>query len=194
MKNIILILIGLVAFAQAQIVTIGGQTHWRDTVKWGGASDSSSYIRARGNAIARDSSGSWVTITTDSCSKWITKERGYQNPIWRYEIQYNVRTSSGNTDSSRILFNMDTRYCREPRRGLQCDSIVRRGRHGGYPDALVRDTLITMATTSGTTWLGTQQGFSLPHGNQIRLCIDSYEAGGATGDTTFFRNVILGFQ
>lgn len=197
MKRIIALIIvalGFVFSPDAQVTTIGGQTQWRDTVKWGGSVDSGSYLRARGNAIARDSSGTWVTITTDSCSKWVRKARGSQNPIWMYDLQYNVRTSSGNTDSSRVLFKIDSRYCMDPVRSRGCDSTVVSGRHGSYPDGTVSDTIITMSTTAGVTWKGTQQGFSLPHGNQIRLCIDSYEAGGATGDTTFFRNIILGFQ
>ena len=197
MKKTIITLILALGFLLSHgdpTTTIAGQTHWRDTVKWGGSVDSGSYIRARGNAIARDSAGTWVTITTDSCSKWVRKERGGQNPIWRNDLQYYVRTSSGNTDSSRIRINIDTRYCLDPRRSSGCDSIVRQGRHYSYPDVTVKDTVITSATTSGVTWLATSQAYNLPHGNQVRLCIDSYEAGGATGDTTFFRNFILGFQ
>lgn len=197
MKTIIAIIIMAFGFAltpSAQITTIAGQTHWRDTVKWGGSVDSASYIRARGTAIARDSSGTWVTITTDSCSKWVRKERGSQNPIWRNDLQYLVRTSSGNTDSSRVLINIDSRYCLDPVRSRGCDSIVHAGRHNSYPDVTIQDTIITQSTTAGVTWRATSQGFSIAHGNQVRLCIDNYEAGGATGDTTFFKNFILGFQ
>lgn len=197
MKKIIagfVIVLGFAISPSADIVTIGGQTHWRDTVKWGGSRDSGSYLRVRGNAVARDSAGTWVTITTDSCSKWVRKERGSQNPIGRNDVQYYVRTSSGNTDSSRIRINFDTRYCLDSFRSRGCDSTVVQGRHNYYPDVSVKDTLITQATASGVTWVATSQGYSIPHGNQVRLCIDSFEAGGGTGDTTFFRNFILGFQ
>lgn len=197
MKKIIAGLAIALGFAMApatDIVTVGGQSHWRDTVKWGGSGDSTSYIRVRGNAVARDSAGTWVAITTDSCSKWNRKERGAQNPIWRMDVQYEVRTSSGNTDSSRIRVNIDSRYCIDPRRSLGCDSIVRQGRHGSNIDATVKDTIITIGTADGTTWRGTHQWWSVYHGNQVRFCLDSFEAGGGTGDTTYFRNWILGYQ
>lgn len=185
----------LAGLAQAQFSTVDGQTRLPFKVRWGDSDDSSSYLRARGNAIARDSSGSWVTITTDSCSKWVNKGRGKVYPVWLdAELSYSVRASSGNTDSTRVLFRIDTRYYNGPQAVPVADTIVRSGRHGSYPDGIERDTVITTATTSGTTWLGTQQGFHLGHGNQVRLCVDSYEAGGATGDTTFFKDIVLRFQ
>ncbi len=198
MKKIFLSILALFCLAthsDAQFSTNDGQVRLPFKVRWGDSDDSSSYIHARGNAIARDSSGSWITITTDSCSKWVNKGRGKVYPVWLdAELSYTVRASSGNTDSTRILFRVDTRYYHGFQAIPVADTIVRSGRHASFPDNTEKDTVITMATTTGTTWQGTQQGFHIGHGNQVRLCVDSYEAGGATGDTTFFKDITLRFQ
>lgn len=198
MKKIFLSLLALfclATYSDAQFSTIDGQVRLPFKVRWGDADDSASYLMARGNAIYRDSSGTWVTITTDSCSKWVNKARGKVYPVWLdAELSYSVRASSGNTDSTRILFRVDTRYYNGAQAVPVADTIVRSGRHASFPDNTEKDTVITMATTAGTTWQGTQQGFHVGHGNQVRLCVDSYEAGGATGDTTFFKDIALRFQ
>lgn len=195
MKTLITLLF-LVVMSQAQIMTIGGQTQWGDSLRWGDTNDSTSYLRMRGSALAKDSSGTWVDIPGDSCSKWIPVDRGAQRPIWKSgEIQYEVRSSSGQTDSTQVLLGIDSRYCKDPKKSyLGCDTLVRYGRHSGTPDHSIADSLYTTATTSGVTWLGTQQEFAVTHGNQIRICVDGYRAGGAAGDTLFFRRWILRFQ
>lgn len=194
MKSLFLTLFLLAGLAQAQLVTIAGQTSWGDTLKWGSSSDSTTYLLARGNAIFRDSASTWVAITTDSCSKPIRIERGGQRPVWKYEMEYEVRTSSGNTDSSQIVFRFDTRYCREPIGSSGCGPWVSQGRHEGYADVGIRDTVLTIATALGTTWKGTRQLLFVPGGNQIRACADGRQAGGATNDSTFFRRMILRYQ
>jgi hypothetical protein len=195
MKRFIFTLLALVGAPFAQIMTIGGQTSWGDTARWGDTDDSASYIRQRGNATALDSSGTWRTITTDSCSKWVRTERGAQRPVQKTgEIQYEVRSSSGQTDSTQVLFGFDTRYCNDPVRSRECGPIVRYGRHEGTAMYTPTDSIYSKATVNGVTWLGTSQEFELRHGNQVRVCVDGYKAGGAAGDTLYFRNVILRFQ
>lgn len=196
MKTLFTLLLILVGLSHGQVSTIAGQTAWGDSVRWGDTDDSTGYLRMRGNALAKDSAGTWVTITTDSCSKWIRVERGAQRPIWKSgELQYEVRSSSGQTDSTQAYIGIDSRYCKDPMRAyLGCDTIVRYGRHVGTPDHIITDSLYTVPTVSGVTWLGTEQEFQVTHGNQIRLCVDGYRAGAAAGDTLFFRRFILRFQ
>ncbi len=194
MKALFATLILLAGLAQAQVVTIGGHGGWGDTLRWGGAVDSSSSLLVRGNALRRDSLGTWVVNTTDSCSKPSLIERSGRRPIWKYEIQYEVRTSTGNTDSSQVVFRFDTRYCRDEYRSLYCDPWVPAGRHAGYADVTVQDTVLSTATTAGTTWMPTRQLFFLGGGSQLRACVDSYQAGGATNDSTFFRRIIVRYQ
>jgi len=190
--TLILLLAGL-SYGQSA-VTIAGQTSWGDTLRWGGSADSSSSLRARGNAMARDSAGTWVTITTDSCSKPSRIERGSQKPIWKYELQYEVRTSAGNTDSSQVLFRFDTRYCGDPALSINCGSWVPQRRHAGYVDVSVLDSLITTATASGVTWMPTQQLFFPGGGSQLRACVDNHQAGGQATDSTFIRRIIVRYQ
>lgn len=199
MKNVFLLALALaLAFGHAaaqETTTIAGGTQWGDTLRWGDADDSSSFLRARGNALAKDSAGTWVTITTDSCSKWTRVERGSQRPIWKSgEMQYEVRSSSGQTDSTQVLFGIDSRYCRDFARASTCDSTVRYGRHGGTPDHTIQDSAYSIATVSGVTWLATSQEFQVAHGNQIRVCVDGYRAGGAAGDTLYLRRFFMRFQ
>lgn len=194
MKTLFTLILLLAAFARAEVTTIAGQTSWGDTLRWGGSVDSSSSLRIRGNATARDSLGTYVTITTDSCSKPSRIERGSQKPVWKYELQYEVRTSAGNTDSSQALFRFDTRYCQDPVRSINCDSWVSQGRHNGYTDVTILDSVITQATASGVTWRTTRNLFFPGGGSQLRACIDNYQAGGQATDTTFFRRIIVRYQ
>jgi len=197
MKKFLFLLLTL-AFGPAhtqEMSTIAGQSQWGDSVRWGDADDSTTLLRMRGNALTKDSSGTWVTITTDSCSKWVRVERGNQRPISKTgELQYEVRSSAAQTDSTQCLFGFDSRYCRDPIRSMGCDSTVRYGRHDGSPDASISDSIYSKATALGVTWLNTSQEFELRHGNQIRVCVDGYKAGGAAGDTLFFRRFVMRFQ
>lgn len=193
MKTLLTLLI-LAGFAHADLVTIAGQTSWGDTLRWGGSADSTSYLRVRGNAVARDSAGTWVTITTDSCSKPSRMERGSQKPIWKFELQYEVRSSATQTDSTVALFRFDTRYCGDPVRSLACDSWVPHRRHAGTLDVTIQDSVLTTATASGVTWLGTQNIFFPGGGSQLRGCLDGYGAGAQAGDSLFFRRIIVRYQ
>lgn len=195
MKSLFATLFLLAALAQADIVTIGGQTSWGDSARWGGTVDSTSYLLARGNALRRDSLGTWVVNTTDSCSKPMLVSRGGQRPIWKTgEFSFEVRASSGNTDSTQVNHYWESRYCLDPRRSLGCDSWVPFGRFTSYLDVTIRDSVLTQATTAGTTWKPTAYLFNVPRGDQLRVCVDGYQAGGATGDSTFFRRHVLRLQ
>lgn len=180
----------------AQVMTIGGQTSWGDSLRWGDSDDSTAYLRQRGNTTARDSGGTWKTITpSDSCSKWVRTERGAQRAVQKTaELQYEVRSSSTQTDSTQVIFGLDTRYCKDPIRSLGCDPIVRYGRHDGTAMYTPTDSIYSKATTSGVTWLTTSQEFEVRHGNQARVCIDQYKAGGESTDTLYFRGFNLRFQ
>ena len=192
MKKLLLALSALACLAQAQILSIqGGRTQTADTVRWGDSDDSSSSLRARGNAITRDSAGTWVAITTDSCSLPLKLSYGTQMPISKLELSYEVRTSSGNTDSSQVKWRVDSRYCKGVGSTQTCDTWVPAGRFLGDTSSAIYDSLVSVATTSGTTWKPTRQVFDVPGGTQIRLCVDSHKAGGETGDSTFFRRHVV---
>lgn len=184
----LLLLAGL-GFGQS-IVTVGGQTSWGDTLRWGDSDDSTHSLLVRGNAVYKDSSGTWVAITTDSCSKPFRVQRGSQRPVWRYELSYEVRASSGNTDSTQVKWRIDSRYCQDDFSSRGCESWVPAGRLKGDTTTIVTDSLVSVATTAGTTWKPTSQIYSVPRGSQIRFCVDSHQAGGATGDSTFYRRHI----
>lgn len=188
MKKILIALLVLVGLSHAQITFEAGRTQWGDSLRWGDSNDSTGYLRARGNAISRDSAGTWLTITTDSCSLPFRLGSVY-SPNSKLELSYEVRTSSGNTDSSQAKIRFDTRYC--PSDTTRCESWVSAGRFMPDTTTQIIDTLITQATTSGTTWKGTRQIFDVPGGNRIRACIDGYKAGGGTGDSTFFRRFVI---
>jgi hypothetical protein len=188
----LLIFAGL-SFGQ-QTFTEAGQTAWGDTARWGDADDSASSVLARGNSVFRDSSGTWRDITTDSCSKAVKVDQGGQSPSWLYVVSYDVRTSTGNTDSSLVNLYMDVRTCRDAQRSLNCGDWISTGAKEGYADVTIRDSLVTLATTAGTTWKRKQQFFYPGRGNQMRVCVDGYRAGAQTNDSTFFRKVVVGFQ
>ena len=188
MKNLIFTLLALVGISQAQNVIQAGRTQWGDSLRWGDSNDSTGYLRARGNAVARDSSGTWLTITTDSCSLPF-RLGSTTSPNSKLELSYEVRTSSGNTDSSQVKLRFDSRYC--PTDTNKCESWVSAGRFLPDTTTQIIDTLITVATASGTTWKPTRQIFDVPGGNRIRACMDGYKAGGGTGDTTFFRRFVI---
>jgi hypothetical protein len=171
---------------------ISGKYHViSDSLRWGDSDDSTSYLLGRGNAIYRDSSGSWVAITADSCSKWMKITQLGRRPGFFYELRYETRTSSGNTDSTTARLRFDTRSCRDDRRSTGCDNIVGAGFHQGYTDVTVLDTLTTKAHTAGTTWKRVSATFYGPGGSQIRACVDNVDMGGATGDSTFFRGFVI---
>jgi hypothetical protein len=188
MKSLILALVALFSLGQAQIVLDGGRTQWGKTVRWGDTDDSTSSIRFRGNTLARDSSSTWVT-TTDSCS--LPVKLGFTSlPDSKMELSYDVRASSGNTDSTQALIYVDSRYCLGSNEG-SCEDWVQAGRFRPDSTSRIQDLIYTYPTTSGVTWMPTRHIFDVPGGNQIRFCIDAYEMGGATGDTTFFRSHIV---
>lgn len=189
MKSIILSLI-LAGLASAQTyVSDAGRTSWGDSLRWGDSDDSTTLLMARGNAVYRDSAGSWTAITTDSCS--LPVRFGFSTlPDKKLELSYQVRTSSGNTDSSQIKLRIDTRYCKGSGTTF-CDDWVAAGRYKGDTSTTLIDSLVTVATASGTTWKPTRQLFDVPGGSQIRFCADNYKAGGGTNDTTFFRYFVV---
>lgn len=191
MKNLIFTLLALVGISQAQtMVSEAGRAPWGDSLRWGDSDDSTGTLRAFGNAIVRDSAGTAITITTDSCSKPL--RTGFANlPNSKMELSYEVRTSSGNTDSSQVKIRFDTRYCRGIQDTTRCESWVPAGRFLPDTTTQIIDTLITVATTSGVTWKPTRQLFDVPGGNQIRACVDGYKAGGGAGDTTSFRRFVI---
>ena len=187
---IALSLAALPSLAQ-DIVTPAGRAQWGDSVRWGDTDDSTSYLLVRGNVIRRDSSSTWVAITTDSCSLPVRLERGSAMHASKLELSYEVRTSSGNTDSSQVKWYVDTRYCKGAGYGKTCDSWVPAGRYVGDTASRVVDSITSKATASGVTWKPTRQIFDVPGGHEIRLCVDSYQAGGQTNDSTFFRKHIV---
>jgi hypothetical protein len=189
---IAIIFSSIAAFGQGTNFTISGQSIlFADTAKWGGSSDSTHLLMGRGNAIYRDSSGTWVAITTDSCSKPIRIERNGARAVWKYEIRYDVRTSSGNTDSSQALISLDTRYCKDVYKVSTCEDWVSALANASYADVAIKDTVITQAHTLGTTWKRKSHLGFVPGGSHLRLCVDSNRLGGATNDSTFFRGLVL---
>lgn len=188
MKALIMALVALFSLGHAQIVLDGGRTQWGKTLRWGDTDDSTSSIRFRGNTLARDSSGTWVT-TTDSCS--LPVKLGFTSlPDSKLELSYEVRASSGNTDSTQAVVYVDSRYC-PGSTDASCESWVQAGRFRPDSTSRIQDIIYTFPTGAGTTWKPTRHIFDVPGGNQIRFCIDAYEMGGGTGDTTFFRSHIV---
>lgn len=72
-----------------------------------------------------------------------------------------------------------------------CDSWAPAGRFKGDTSSIVIDSLITVATSGGTTWKPTRQLFDVPGGTQIRFCLDGYATGTSATDSTFFRKWYL---
>lgn len=195
MKKLILFLAILVGFAPAETVFDGGRTTIVDTVRWGDADDSTSYLLTRKTAKFRDSASTWRSITgSDSCSLPVRVSIGSIFQAYKYELSYEVRSSSGNTDSNQIKLRIDSRYCKETGRGidsLRCESWVAAGRYRGDTSSFVMDSIITIATTSGTTWKPSRQLFDVPGGSQIRFCVDGFKTGAQTNDSTFFRRFVV---
>lgn len=191
MKSIFLFLLALTSFTTAQDqVLSAGRTMWGDTTRWGDGDDSTSSYRFLGNTMRRDSGGTSV-VTLDSCSRPVKIDRGTQVRNSKLELAYEVRTSSGNTDSSQVKWRIDSRYCDGNFSYSTCGSWVPAGRFRGDTASFVQDSIVSVATASGVTWKPTKQIFDVPGGTQIRLCVDNHRTGGQAGDTTFFRNHVV---
>lgn len=187
MKYLIFLML-LAAQIGAQVVNIGGRTVWSKPVKWGDSDDSTSSILFVGTALSRDSSSTWVA-TSDSCSTPV-KLGNMTRPEAKLELSYDVRASSGNTDSTQAVIYVDSRYCPGSLEA-NCEDWVPAGRFRPDSTSRVQDIIYTYPTSSGVTWMPTRNVFDVPGGNQIRFCVDSYRTGGQTGDSTLFRSFIV---
>ena len=109
MKNTILSILAFayLALAQTSVTLMGAANIQADTLRWGDTNDSTHSLRFRGNTLARDSSGTWVT-TADSCSKWLTVEKGSAMAERWLEVSYENKASWSN-DSSLAKLRMDSR-------------------------------------------------------------------------------------
>lgn len=196
MKKLLIFILAMAGLAPAQVVYDGGHTTISDTTRWGDTNDSSFYLLIRKTAKFRDSTNTWRALSGfDSCSLPQRLSYGQALPASKLELAYEVRTSSGNTDSSQIKIKIDSRYCRETGTHsidtTKCESWVSSGRFRGDTSSFVMDSLITVATTSGTTWKPTRQIFDVPGGTQIRLCVDGFKTGSSATDSTFFRRFVI---
>ena len=193
MKYVIklLLLLAFVSAGHTQTVTLAGRTQWGDSLKWGDSDDSTGYLLIRGATKKRDSAGTWRTLTGgDSCS--LPVRLGFTTlPSSKLEMSYEVRTSSGNTDSSQVKLRMDSRYCKGNADTTKCETWVPAGRFVGDTSTFVMDSLITKATASGVTWKPTRQLFDVPGGTHIRVCVDGFKTGTSATDSTFFRRFVV---
>lgn len=190
MKWFLLASLVLIRMVIGQTTLDGGRAAWSAYVRWGGTTDSTGSLLVRGQSKLRDSAGTWRAVP-DSCSKPIWLSNGTRMHNTKLELAYQVRTSSGNTDSSQAKLRADTRDCSRPLDSTSCDSWVPAGRFKGDTSSIVIDSLITVATSSGTTWKPTRQLIDVPGGAQIRFCLDGYATGTSATDSTFFRKFYL---
>ena len=190
MKNTLITILAFayLALAQTSVTLMGAANIQADTLRWGDTNDSTHSLRFRGNTLARDSSGTWVT-TADSCSKWLTVEKGSAMAERWMEVSYENKASWSN-DSSLAKLRMDSRYCMDPRRAFGCSSLIPCGRRAGMTGYVSLDSLTTIVADS-LAYYRNSQLFYISGASQIRVCIDALTMGGQATDTTYFRRWII---